>query len=211
MATATEEARRQVIAAREALGGELDEFTSAARSAVDIPAKIRKNPLKTSAIAAGAGFLVVGGPKRVLKAVGSRVRPRTRRPHEGLLPKEIDQVVKKKAGPHAPEIQEALEEDFAQYLRKKGDAGTSEPGAAKSFWKTYDTILAPFGVLAAKQLGEKLMGANPNRPQAGEGEGTDSATGSHAAAGSRKGSRGGGLAGLSGLGDSIRKRTSKGG
>lgn len=208
MATATEEARRQVIAAREALGGELDEFTSAARSAVDIPAKIRKNPLKTASLVAGAGFLGVGGPKRVLKAVGSRVRPRTRRPHEGLLPKEIDQVVKKKAGDHAPEIQGALEDDFARYLKRKGDAGATEPSGSTSFWKTYDSILGRFGPIVTKQLAERLFTADPDRPRAAEGEGIAPEGGDAAAAPKNPG---GGFAGLSGLGASIRKRTSKGG
>jgi len=207
MATATEEARRQVIAAREALGEELDEFSSAARSAVDIPAKIRKYPLKTAGLMAGAGFLGVGGPKRVLKAVSSRVRPRTRRPHEGLLPKEIDQVVRKKGGPNSPEIQEALEDDFARYLKRKGDASASEPSGMTSFWKTYDTILSRFGPIVTKQLVERLFAADPDRPSAGEGEGAAAA--GKAASGPKK--SGGGLSGLSGLGDSIRKRTSRGG
>lgn len=207
MATATEEARRKVIEAREALGGELDEFTSAVRSAVDIPAKIRKSPLKAAGLVAGAGFLGVGGPKRVLKAVGAKVRPRTRRPHEGLLPKEIDQVVKKKVGDHAPGIQEALEDDFARYLKKKGAADAGEPTGPRSFWKTYDTILGPLGAIAAKQLGGKLMAADPDRPRGGEGEAGSEA----AASGGTKASGGmAGLSGLSGLGDSIRKRRQKG-
>lgn len=206
MATATEEARRQVIAAREALGEELDEFSSAARSAVDLPAKIRKNPLKTAGLAVGAGFLGVGGPKRVLKAVGSRIRPRTRRPHEGLLPKEIDQVVRKKAGAQAPEIQGALEDDFARYLQRKGDASKTEPSGTTSFWKTYDTILGRFGPIVTKQLAERLFAADPDRTAAREGEGGAAGAGDTAAASKRTG---GGLSGLSGLGDSIRKRTSK--
>ena len=207
MATATEEARRKVIEAREALGGELDEFTSAARSAVDIPAKIRKNPLKAAGLVAGAGFLGVGGPKRVLKAVGQKVRPRTRRPHEGLLPKEIDQVVKKKGGPNSEEIERALEDDFADYLKKKGEADATEPSAARSLWKTYDTILGPLGVLAAKQLAQRFAAADRDRPRAGEGadvKESDASTDGRTTSG-------GGLSGLSGLGDRIRERTKKGG
>ena len=207
MATATQEARRQVIEAREALGGELDEFSSAARSAVDIPAKIRKNPLKTAGLVAGAGFLGVGGPKRVLKAVGSRVRPRTRRPHEGLLPKEIEQVVKKKAGAQAPEIQGAMEDDFARYLERKADASKTEHTGMTSFWKTYDTVLSRFGPIVTKQLAERLFAADPDRPPAGEGEADAAGAGARAAAPKRTG---GGRSGLSGLGESIRKRTSKG-
>lgn len=211
MATSTEEARRKVIAAREALGGELDEFTSAARSAADIPAKIKKNPLQTTALAAGAGFLIVGGPKRVLKAAAARVLPpRKRRPHEGLLPKQIDKVVKKDAGPFAADIEGALEEDFAHYLKQKGAALKDEPSPAKSFWKTYDALVAPLGVIVAKQLGDRLVAADPNRPSAGQPGGPPAAE-AEAAAGGRKPSRGGRLPGLSNLprlGGSIRSRTS---
>ncbi|MEA2623248.1 MAG: hypothetical protein QOH61_2158 [Chloroflexota bacterium] len=178
MATPTEEARRKVIEAREALGGELDELTSAARSAVDIPAKIRKKPLETVAVAAGAGFLIVGGPKRVLKSAMSRVRPQRRRPHEGLLPKEIDKVVKKKAGPYAPEIEGALEEDFAQYLKKKGEVQKNEPTAGRSLLKTYDAMLAPLGVVVAKQLTDRLFQADKDRPPASGGADASSGSGS---------------------------------
>jgi hypothetical protein len=167
MATSTEEARRKVIEAREALGVELDEFTSAARSAADIPSKVRKRPLETAALAAGAGFLFVGGPKRVLQAVGAKVRPQRRRPHEGLLPKEIHKVVKKDAGPHSPEIEAALEKDFADYLKKKAE-GKPGPSATQSLWKTYDAILAPLGVVVAKQLSDRLFAADKDRARAGQ-------------------------------------------
>src|SRR4051794_24548494 len=111
MATATEESRRSLIDAREHLAEDLDEFSSAVRSAVDIPAKIRRNPLQTAGLAAGAGFLALGGPKRVLRGVVHRVRPQTRRPHEGLLPKDIEKVVKKRTGERSTDVQTALEND----------------------------------------------------------------------------------------------------
>ena len=168
MATPTEEFRRQVIAAREALGDGLDDLTLAFRSAIDIPAKIRKNPLQTAALAGGAGFLVVGGPKKVLRAAVHRIRPSTRRPHEGLLPKDIDKVVKRKGGPRADEIETALENDFADYLKRKGKATEAEPNAQKSLWKTYDTIVGPLGALVAKQLVDRLAAADANRPRGGE-------------------------------------------
>ena len=61
-------ARAQVLAAREAsLDEELVRLEASARAAVDIPAKVRRNPVKTAGVAAGAGFLAVGGPKRVFR------------------------------------------------------------------------------------------------------------------------------------------------
>jgi hypothetical protein len=168
MATPTEESRRQVIRAREELGDGLDDLTLAFRSAIDIPAKIRKNPLQTAAIAGGAGFLAVGGPKKVIRAAVHRIRPSMRRPHEGLLPREIGKVVKRKGGPRADEVETALENDFADYLKQKGKVQASEPSAQKSLWKTYDTIVGPLGVLVAKQLVDRLGAAAANRPRSTE-------------------------------------------
>jgi hypothetical protein len=167
MATPTEESRRQVIRAREDLGDGLDDLTLAFRSAIDIPAKIRKNPLQTAGLAAGAGFLAVGGPKKVIRAAVHRIRPSTRRPHEGLLPNDIDKVVKRKGGARSDEIETALENDFADYLKHKGKVTASEPNAQKSLWKTYDTIVGPLGALVAKQLVDRLAAADANRPRAG--------------------------------------------
>jgi len=168
MATPTEESRRQVIAAREELGDGLDDLTLAFRSAIDIPAKIKKNPLQTAALAGGAGFLAVGGPKKVIRAAMHRIRPSTRRPHDGLLPRDIDKVVRRKGGPRAEEIETALENDFADYLKRKGKAVGSEPNAGKSLWKTYDTIVGPLGALVAKQLVDRLAAADANRPRGPE-------------------------------------------
>jgi hypothetical protein len=165
MATAAQEAERQVIAARQALGGELDELSAAARSAVDIPAKIRHNPVQTAALAGGAGFLALGGPKRVLRAVVKRVRPQRRDRHRGLLPDEVERAVKHAAGPRAPEVQAALEEDFADYLKKK--AGQDPPpNAAQSLWKTYDALIGPLAGRGAKQLASRLFAAEKDRPPA---------------------------------------------
>ena len=162
MATAAQEAERQVIAAREALGGELDELSAAARSAVDIPAKIRHNPVQTAALAGGAGFLLVGGPKRVLRAVANRVRPQRRDRHHGLLPGEVERALKHAAGPRAPEVQAALEEDFADYLKKKGRQ-EPPPNAAQSLWKTYDALIGPLAAQGAKQLIGRLFAAEKDR------------------------------------------------
>jgi len=165
MATPTEESRRAVIAAREDLGDGLDDLTTAFRSAIDIPTKIRKNPLQTAGLAAGAAFLAVGGPKKAIRGVVHRIRPSTRRPHEGLLPKDIDKVVRRKGGPRSDEIETALENDFADYLKRKGKIVETEPNAGKSLWKTYDTIVGPLGALVAKQLVDRLAAADANRPR----------------------------------------------
>ena len=167
MATSAQEARQEVIEARAALSGQLDELTDAARSAVDIPSKIRRRPLQTAAIAGGAGFLLLGGPKRLLKAAMKKVRPGRTAKYHGLLPDEIERAVKRSAGPRSPEVQAALEEDFASYLQKKRKA-EPPPNATQSFWKTYDTLVGPIGAVAVQRLVAKLF-----RPERAESEETD--------------------------------------
>ena len=80
MATETDAARDRVLAARAALGEELDALEASVRAAVDIPAKIRRSPAKAAAIAGSAGFLVLGGPGRLFRrGPAGRLRP-DRRP-----------------------------------------------------------------------------------------------------------------------------------
>ena len=81
------DAMAEVEAARAGLAGSLDDLTSATQSALDVPAKIRRNPVKTAALVGGTGFLVVGGPRRVVRFVARRVLPQPRPdPNAGILP-----------------------------------------------------------------------------------------------------------------------------
>jgi hypothetical protein len=162
MGTATKEAHEQVIAARRALAGELDELTGAARSAVDIPAKVKRHPVETVGLAGGAAFLAVGGPKRVLKAVGSRVRPTKKQRLKGVLPKDVEKALDRLGG-GADEVREKVEADFYDWMSKRRSKAAPSSGR-ESFWKTYDALLGPLGALGAKALAERLFAADKTRP-----------------------------------------------
>jgi hypothetical protein len=159
-------ARKRVLAAREALEGDLDTLSEATRSAMDIPAKVRKAPVRSAALAGGAGFLLLGGPRRVMRAVASRVLPR-RDPYEGLLPAEIDRILRDAGAADLPGVREAIEHDFADYLRAKGKAERKQPNAATSLWRTYDAVVGPMGTVAARLLVERLFAADPDRKREG--------------------------------------------
>ena len=64
MGTEAEAARAEVVASREAFSAELVRLEAAGRAAVDIKAKVRRNPAQAAGLAAGAGFLALGGPRR---------------------------------------------------------------------------------------------------------------------------------------------------
>jgi hypothetical protein len=157
MAEPLAEARQEVANARRAAEAELDEMGASVRSAVDVPAKVRRNPLKTVGLASGAAFLAVGGPKRLLKRAEKRVLPR--RKVRRLLPDEIDRAVNNLPEEDREQVRAHLERDFAHYIER--EHAKEEPNARRSLWGTYDTIVAVLGAAAARQLVKRLFEPTP--------------------------------------------------
>ena len=162
---AVREALAELAASRVAVAESLDDLTSATQSALDVPAKIRRNPGRTVALAGGAGFLMFGGPRRVARFLANQVRPAVRDPHAGLLPDEIERVLRDAGVADDPEVRRALDEDFAEYLARKGRSGP-QPGAAASFWRTFDKVAGPLGTVGARIMVQRLMEAERNRAHA---------------------------------------------
>ena len=95
VATETDAARDRVLAARAALGEELETLEASARSAVDVPAKIRRSPGKAAAVAGGTAFVVLGGPQaRLPRAASARSRARPTPLPESMLPEEIEKALR---------------------------------------------------------------------------------------------------------------------
>ena len=117
MATETDAARDRVLAARAALGDELEALEASARAAVDIPAKVRRSPAKAAAIAGGAGFVVLGGPRRLLGRARRAVFGPTAELPRQMLPKEIEKTLKK-LGDDGDKVRGAIERDFAAYAKE---------------------------------------------------------------------------------------------
>ncbi len=155
MADTTADARRQVGDARQAADNELDMLGASARASLDIPAKIKHNPVRTVGIASGAAFLLLGGPKRLVKAVGARVLPDRFQSRRSLLPTEIQHIVDKLEPEERDQVERHLERDFAAYLEH---AHPREPyNARREFWKTYDQIIGVVGARAGRQLAKRLF------------------------------------------------------
>jgi len=156
------EAMAEIEAARAQMTQSLDHLSEATQSALDVPAKIKRNPVKTAALVGGTGFLLVGGPRRVARYVGRRVFPQRPDPHAGILPPEIEKVLKDSGVAKDPDVRRALNKDFAQYLKSKGKY-QPEPNAQASFWRTFDRVAGPLGTAGARVMVQRLMEAEQNR------------------------------------------------
>ena len=117
MAEGTQAARERVLVARGQLGDELAVLEASARSAVDIPAKVKASPVKAAAVVGTAGFLVLGGPRRVLGGVKRVFRGPNKPMPKGLLPEEIEKTLKQ-LGTDGDAVRGVLERDFADYAKK---------------------------------------------------------------------------------------------
>ena len=151
------DARQAVVDARTAVEKELDDLGLATRAAFDIPAKIRRNPVRTVGVGAGAAFLLLGGPKRVLKQVEHRVFPKRR--YRKLTPDEIDRVIDRLGEDDRENARAHIERDFASYLEKTHPR--EQPNARKSLWGTYDTLMGIVGTAAARELVKRFIDVPP--------------------------------------------------
>jgi hypothetical protein len=159
------DAMAELELARTGMTAALDDLTSASQSALDVPAKIKRNPVKTAALLGGTGFLIAGGPRRVVRFVGRRIfTPRPDR-HAGILPPDVEKILKDAGVAKDPEVRRALNKDFADYLKNKGEYGP-EPSPSRSFWRTFDRLAGPLGTAGARVMVMRLMEAEHDRAAA---------------------------------------------
>lgn len=117
MGASTDATRAEVLAAREGLADEIARLEAAGRAAVDIPAKVRRDPVRTAGLAAGAAFLLAGGPKRLFRRVRRAVRGPAADMPKSMLPGEVDRALRR-LGPDGDAVRATLEREFARYLEE---------------------------------------------------------------------------------------------
>ncbi len=154
MVTDAEAARAEVLASREAFSVELARLEVAGRAAVDVKAKIKRNPARAAGLAAGAGFLAVGGPRRVARGVSRAVRGKKEPLPASLLPKDVDAALRA-MGDDGTRVRGALEREFANYLEQtKSERGRGPfRGAARTMAAG---LAAPVGKALVKRLISQL-------------------------------------------------------
>jgi hypothetical protein len=110
-------ARAAARASRTDMEEELLRLEAAARAALDVKAKVKRNPARVAGAAAGVGFLAVGGPRKVLRGARNAVFGKPDPLPEAMLPDEIEKALKA-LGPDGAKVRGALERDFASYVAK---------------------------------------------------------------------------------------------
>jgi len=151
----TDAARAEVLAAREGLDEELVRLEAAGRAAVDIPARLRREPAKVLGTAGGAAFLLLGGPKRVLKGVRSAILGDKADMPKSMLPPEIEKQLKK-LGPNGDAVRATLEREFADYLDEKAPQ-RRERDLTGTAAAVLGSVLLPVSKRLGKQLAERAL------------------------------------------------------
>jgi hypothetical protein len=158
--TRTDAALAEVVAARAGLAGEVDRLEAAGRAAVDIPAKIKRSPGKAAAVAGGAAFLAVGGPRRVFRRARKAVTGHEEAPlPKALLPKDIEKALKK-LGTDGDKVRGTLERDFSHYLDDRAKERRNESFKAAALGLA-TSALRPVGFLVGRRLLERAV--NPDQ------------------------------------------------
>ncbi len=155
MGARTDAARAEVVARRELLLDEVTHLEASARAAVDIPAKVRRRPVQTAGLAAGAAFIVLGGPQRLFRRVRRAVRgPQADMP-KSMLPEEVDKHLKR-LGDDGKAVRSILEREFADYLEK-----TRKERESRQLGPTLISIggnlLKPVASQAGKRMAQQLF------------------------------------------------------
>jgi hypothetical protein len=154
----TSAARAEVVAAREGLAEEAVRLEASARAAVDIPARIRREPAKVAGAASGAAFLLLGGPGRVVRGIRRAVFGPNADLPKSMLPTEVEKTLRK-LGPDGEKVRGTLEREFADYLdakapqRREKDLGLAAGGLLSN-------LLKPVTTRAGRELVARLFDAD---------------------------------------------------
>jgi hypothetical protein len=151
----TDAARAEVLASRAALLEEVQRLEASARSAVDIPAKIKRQPAKAAGIAAGTAFIALGGPQRLYRRGRRAIRGPEAEMPKSLLPKEIEKTVRK-LGTDGDKVRATLEREFVQYLDERSKVRRQSTVSALAMMLARN-ILKPVSAQAGKRLATELF------------------------------------------------------
>jgi hypothetical protein len=133
---------------------------AAGRAAIDIPAKVKREPVKAAGVAAGAAFLALGGPKRLFRRAKRAVKGEDEELPASMLPDEVEKALRK-LGTDGKKVRGTLEKEFAKYLEEREKERKKE-GVLAAAVALGTTALRPVAMRTGRQLVERML--NPNAP-----------------------------------------------
>lgn len=155
MGARTDAARAEVVAQRQVVLDEVVRLEAAARSAVDIPAKIRRAPARTAALVAGTAFMALGGPKRAYRAIRHAVLgPKADLP-KSMLPEQIDKALRS-LGDDGDRVRGLIEREFVGYLEKNKPVREARD-LRGTISELGGNVLRPVTAQAGKRLATELF------------------------------------------------------
>ncbi len=158
MGARTDAARSEVLAARAGLDEELVRLEASGRAAVDIPARLKREPAKVLGTAGGAAFLLLGGPKRVFKGVRRAIFGPNADLPKSMLPPEVEKTLRK-LGPDGDKVRGTLEREFAEYLDEKAPQ-RRERDLGGTAAVLLGGVLKPVTERLGRQLAERALNAD---------------------------------------------------
>lgn len=163
---------RNAIAAQRT---DLERTADQLRDALDVRKRFQENPAMVVGLAAGAVFLVAGGPVRVAKLVRRRVFKSNPEKAYDSLPKPMQQWVDHMAGavgPRASEARETLAEELERWRhdpRKHGKVSKKlakqiaegPPGPQRAIWQAFEAGAAILTAALARKAVERFLSGEP--------------------------------------------------
>ena len=153
------------VAARQGLEDEIVGLEASARAAVDLPARLRRQPAKVGGAAVGAAFLLLGGPKRVFRRARRAVFGKDADLPKSMLPDEIEETLRK-LGPDGDKVRGTLEREFAKFLEERAPE-RKNADIAGIVGGLLTNALKPASMRAGREFAERLF--DPDGPSFGEG------------------------------------------
>jgi len=158
VAARTDAARAEAVAAREGLVEEIVRLEAAGRAAVDVPARLRREPAKVAGAAVGAAFLLAGGPGRIVRRLRRALRGPSADVPASMLPPQIERTLKK-LGPDGDRVRGTLEREFARYLDERAPE-RRERDLGGTVSTLLSNVLKPVTQRAGRRLAEELFDAD---------------------------------------------------
>lgn len=164
------ETRLEVSAQRAAVERTAELLKSRVRRALDVRAKIQENPLLFGGLAAGAVFLAVGGPVRLLRTARRRLAPTRVEEAYDTLPRALQRWVDAAAeavGPRAEEARRTLAEELQRWRRQPinkrrarelaKEMAEGKPGPNRTAWKAFEAAATLISAALARRAIERFL------------------------------------------------------